>query len=148
MNIEQSCASLMLDDVLRTFRYCRISGTDMRRRARRKRSPVNVNEELRGSRIGFVYKTETPNPHELGPYQESRRFKVEGRREALPARPQRWSRLQAVLLGAGLAGAGDEDRHIIRILESLAEISQPQRAAQSPSCAGVSSSAQNPGTPS
>lgn len=41
MNIEQSCASLMLDDVLRTFRYCRISGTDMRRRARRKRSPAD-----------------------------------------------------------------------------------------------------------
>ena len=45
MKIEQSCASRMLDDVLRTFRYCKISGTDMRRRARRNRNPIGKGGE-------------------------------------------------------------------------------------------------------
>ena len=46
INIETSCAKRIELDVLSTFKYCNISGTVIRRSARRKRRPL---------RIFFVY---------------------------------------------------------------------------------------------
>lgn len=40
MKMEHSCARRMLEEVLSTLRYCRISGTDISRSARRNLSPV------------------------------------------------------------------------------------------------------------
>lgn len=44
ITMDTSCASRIELLVFKTFKYCRMSGTDIRRSARKKRSPINKKE--------------------------------------------------------------------------------------------------------